>query len=220
MIPRARLKVESRRRPSEIFRKAEALPRRSGGSRIGDRTLIAVFVIMICLPLLGLVLGLDRGFVLEENRNLAVWPVLKLDRATLAALSSRFEVYFNDHFGFRKRLIYWLAIAKVHGLGVSSTSTVTLGSSGWLYFASESAVSSYRAARPFSTEQLEQYRCLLEARRDWLAARRNPLLDDHPAQQGHDISGIRDQVVQQAALSIAARPASGLHERAFQCIDP
>jgi alginate O-acetyltransferase complex protein AlgJ len=54
---------------------------------------------------------------------------------------------------------------------VSSTSTVTLGSSGWLYFASESAVSSYRAARPFSTEQLEQYRCLLEARRDWLAAR-------------------------------------------------
>ena len=48
---------------------------------------------------------------------------------------------------------------------------VTLGSSGWLYFASESAVSSYRAARPFSSEQLEQYRRLLEARRDWLAER-------------------------------------------------
>ena len=171
MIPRARLKEESRRRPSEIFRKAAALPQRSSGSRTGDITLIAVFVIMICLPLLGLVLGLDRRFVLEENRNLAARPALKLDRATLGALSSRFEAYFNDHFGFRKRLIYWLAISKVHGLGVTSTSMVTLGSSGWLYFASESAVSSYRGTHPFSPEQLEQYRRLLEARRDWLAAR-------------------------------------------------
>ena len=36
MIPRARLKEEARRRPSEIFRKAAALPRRSSASRIGD----------------------------------------------------------------------------------------------------------------------------------------------------------------------------------------
>ena len=121
------------------------LPQPSSASRTGDMALIAVFVVMICLPLAGLVLGLDRAFVLEENRNLATRPALELDRATIGALSSRFEAYFNDHFGFRKRLIYWLALAKVRGLGVTSTSTVTLGSSGWLYFASESAVSSYRA---------------------------------------------------------------------------
>ena len=171
MIPKAPLQGEARRRPSEIFRKAAESPQPSIASRTGDRTLIAVFLIMICLPLAGLVVGLDRAFVLDENRNLAKWPELKLDRAALGALSNRFEAYFNDHFGFRKRLIYWLAVAKVRGLGVSSTSMVTLGSSGWLYFASESAVSSYRAVRPFSSLELEQFRCLLEARRDWLAAR-------------------------------------------------
>ena len=53
MIPRVRLKDESRRRPSEVFRKAAASPRRSSGSRIGDRALIAVFVVMICVPLVG-----------------------------------------------------------------------------------------------------------------------------------------------------------------------
>jgi alginate O-acetyltransferase complex protein AlgJ len=171
MISRVRLKDEARRRPSEIFRKARALPRFSRASRASDMTLIVVFLMMICLPLAGLVLGLDRSFLLEENRNLAVQPELKLDRATLGALPGRFEAYFNDHFGFRKRLIQWLALVKVKGLGVSSTPMVTLGSSGWLYFGSESAVSSYRSAHPFSSEQLEQYRRLLEARRDWLAAR-------------------------------------------------
>ena len=60
--------------------------------------------------------------MLEENRNLAARPELKLDRASArGVIRAGFEAYFNDHFGFRKRLIYWLAIAKVRGLGVTST---------------------------------------------------------------------------------------------------
>ena len=130
-----------------------------------------MFLALICLPLSGLILGLDRTFVLLENRNLAAWPVMKLDRATFGALPDRFEAYFNDHFGFRKRLIYWLAIAKVQVFGVTSTPGVTLGSRGWLYLASDSAVLSFRAARPYTVLQLEAYRRIIEARRDWLASR-------------------------------------------------
>ena len=148
----------------------------SRASRHADLALIAVFVVVICLPLSGLILGLDRTFILEENRNLAAWPAIKTDRATLAALSGKVEAYFNDHFGFRKRLIYWLAIVKVQGLGVTSTPGVTLGTNGWLYLASDSAVQSYRVVRPFTSGQLEAFRQLLEARRDWLAARGIPYL--------------------------------------------
>jgi hypothetical protein len=61
-------------------------------------------------------------------------------------------------------------------LRVTSTSGVTLGSNGWLYLASDSAVRSYRAARPFTPEQLEAYRQLLEARRDWMASQGIPYL--------------------------------------------
>jgi hypothetical protein len=143
-------------------------------ARSGDIALIVCFLILTCLPLSGLVLGFDRAFILPENRNLAPWPAFEPDRATLGALSGKFEAYFNDHFGFRKRLIYALALAKVRGLGVTSTSGVTLGSDGWLYLASDSAMRSYRATRPFAPEQLESYRKVLEARRDWLASRRIP----------------------------------------------
>ena len=48
---------------------------------------------------------------------------------------------------------------------------MTLGQSGWLYLAGDAAVSSYRVTRPFTTGQLEDYRRILEARRDWLAER-------------------------------------------------
>ncbi len=171
MISKARRQVEARHRPSEVFRKSAGPPRASLPSRAGDVAVVGVFLVLICLPLSALILGVDRGFVLEENRHLATKPELKLDQRVLAAFPGKVEAYFNDHFGFRKRLIQWLALAKVKGLSVTSTPTVILGKSGWLFFASESAVSSYRATRPFSLEQLEQYRRLIEARRDWLAGR-------------------------------------------------
>ena len=47
--------------------------------------LVAMFLVLISLPLSGLILGFDRTFVLEENRNLATRPELKLDRAMLGA---------------------------------------------------------------------------------------------------------------------------------------
>jgi hypothetical protein len=115
--------------------------------------------------------GFDRTFLLEENRILATRPALKLNRQVVSAFPARFEAYFNDQFGFRKRLIYWLALVKVQSLGVASTPGVTLGKSGWLYLASDAARSSFRATRPFAPDQLETYRQIIEARRDWLSAR-------------------------------------------------
>ena len=176
MTPRARLLEHARRRPSQVFRKAASSPRARSSARPADMALIAVFLVLISLPLSGLIFGFDRSFVLEENRDLATRPELKLERPVLARFLAGFEAYFNDRFGFRKRLIYWLALVKVKGLGVTSTPGVTLGRNGWLYLASEAALSSYRATRPFTPEQLEKYRAILEARRDWLAARKIPYL--------------------------------------------
>ena len=46
-----------------------------------------MFLVLISLPLLGMILGFDRSFVLEENRNLATRPELKLARPGLARVS-------------------------------------------------------------------------------------------------------------------------------------
>ena len=157
-----------------MFRKAVDSPRALSSSRPGDKALVGAFVVLISLPLLGMIFGFDRSFVLEENRNLATRPELKLARQALRAFPARVEAYFNDGFGFRKRLIYWLALVKVQGLGVTSTPGVTLGRDGWLYLASDAAISSYRASQPFTPAQLETYRQIVEARHDWLAERGIP----------------------------------------------
>ncbi len=135
-----------------------------------------VFVVMIALPLLGLAFGLDASFVLQENRTLAARPEFKLDAAALQSFPRQIENYFNDQFGFRKRLIYWLALAKVKGLGVTSSPEVILGRDGWLFLAGNLALESYRATRPFTPAQLDGYQRIFESRRDWLAARGIPYL--------------------------------------------
>ena len=69
-----------------------------------------MFLLLISLPLAGLIFGFDRSFVLEENRILATRPELEPTRKAMAAFPAKFETFFNDQFGFRKRLIYWLAV--------------------------------------------------------------------------------------------------------------
>ena len=93
-----------------------------------------VFLGAITLPLAGLLFGLDSSFVLEENRSPAPRPALEMTRAALVEFPSKFEAFFNDHFGFRKRLIHCLSLAKVACLGVSSSPNVIVGGGGWLYF--------------------------------------------------------------------------------------
>jgi hypothetical protein len=160
-------------RPSQIFQKVVRSPARS--LAWPDRALVLCFSVAICLPLAGLVLHLDTGFVLEENRELASRPELKLNRAFLAKYPAKFESYFNDRFGFRKRLIYWLSLVKVAALGVSPSPKVVLGQSGWLFYG-DTDTPYYRAVTPFTLSRLEVWRKRLEERQAWLAARGIPYL--------------------------------------------
>ena len=161
-------KTDRLRRPSEIFRKLHGEPERPRGW--GDAALVAVFLISISLPLAGMILRLDSGFVLEENRVLAARPELKLDRPSLAQFPAKFEAYFNDQLGFRKRLINWQNILKVAVLGVSPSPNVILGRNQWLYWG-DLDIQYYRVLRPFRPEHLVGWQRLLESRRDWLAGR-------------------------------------------------
>jgi alginate O-acetyltransferase complex protein AlgJ len=176
MVPELHQETGARRRPSQVFRKVVEPSALTPGSRTADQALIGLFLIMIALPLLGLVFGLDASFVLDENRTLADRPEFKMDRVALKGFPRKIENYFNDQFGFRKRLIYWLAIAKVKGLGVTSSPSVSVGSNGWLFLAGDLALQSYRSIRPFTQVQLEGYQRVFESRRDWLAARGIPYL--------------------------------------------
>ncbi len=167
------LRSKNARRPSQIFRTQVTRPART--AKLADFVLIGCFLIGINLPLLGLLFSLDRGFVLEENRTQASWPRFKANRKDLAEFPARSEAYFNDHFGFRKRLIYWLNVTKVAALGVSPSSKVILGNNRWLFYGDED-IPYFRGVQPLTPAELDGWQKRLEERQAWLADRGIPYL--------------------------------------------
>ena len=167
------LRSKLARRPSQILRKRVAQPARR--SKLADIILIAGFLIAISLPLVGLLFSLDRAFVLQENRTLAPPPELRADKKALAELPARLEAYFNDQFGFRQRLIFWLNVTKVAALHVSPHPKVIFGSNRWLFYG-DNDVPYYRAVEPLTPSQLEAWQERLEERQSWLADRGIPYL--------------------------------------------
>ncbi|QEH31654.1 hypothetical protein OJF2_01190 [Aquisphaera giovannonii] len=156
------------RRPSQVYYKVETPAR---PARAADRLLVGVFLAAIWLPLAGLAFGLDSALVLDENRNLATCPSWSWDRDAMAAFPRQFDSYFNDQFGFRKRLIRWLSIAKAEAFGISSSERVVIGRDGWLFLAGEGEYDYYRATQLFSQAELERWAAMFQQRHDWLAQR-------------------------------------------------
>jgi hypothetical protein len=139
--------------------------------KIEDTALIILFMTALALPALGLALHVNLTPAHNENRILAPFPTISLNRHAVGAFPEKFRAYFQDHFGFRNTLIRWQALARVRWLGVSSSSQVMLGKDGWLFYAAERSIESYRGTDPFTPEQLARWQHVLEARRDWLARR-------------------------------------------------
>jgi hypothetical protein len=139
--------------------------------KIADSSLVAVFLVTICLPAARTVSGPPSASVGSEYRPLAAMPRLMLDRSALRSYPSQFEAFFNDRFGFRTELIHGLSIIQVQWLGTSSSPKVVVGKKGWLFSADLPGGADYKASRPLTLEELNRWQHLLEARRDWLAAR-------------------------------------------------
>jgi hypothetical protein len=136
--------------------------------------IIAVFLVLICLPTLDWIFHLDHAAIPIEKRRLAELPKFKgveQIRDFLAGL----EQYFNDHFGFRKRLIWtnnhWKRQLFNDSPNSNVANTVARGRDGWLFYTSDRTLDDMLGASRFSQQDLENWRRLLERRRDWLAKR-------------------------------------------------
>jgi hypothetical protein len=136
-----------------------------------DRALIAVFLLMLVLPPLGTIAGLQRATPEEENRPLASFPTLQMTWASWRAFPDAFTRYFEDNFAFRPALVRWQAAARVKALGVSPSTAVVKGRDGWWFYADDGAMQDYAEVRPFTVEELEGWRHALQDTSDWLAAR-------------------------------------------------
>jgi hypothetical protein len=138
-------------------------------TRLYARALVILFGVGLCLPLAEWKLAFDSTPELFENRVPAPKPHWPKDLAGWRALPKAIELYWNDAFGFRRRLIRWQATAK-YFWGISPTPSAIVGKGPWLFLGGES-FAQHRGLLPFSDTDLQNWTRHLEARRDWLARR-------------------------------------------------
>src|SRR5262249_23318910 len=144
--------------------------------RAADAGLIVLFLGMIAAPVTRNLVSEPPVAAGTEKRALAPLPVLQLKQGGLKSFPPQFEAYYNDHFGYRTTLIHWLNVAKVRWLHLSSSPKVILGKKGWMFYTQFPIGVDYDAARPFTEAELDRWKHMLEARRDWLAERHIPYL--------------------------------------------
>lgn len=149
-------------------RTAPDLPRLARGWELA---LIGIFLLVVAVPGLATLAGVDRETVRGENRALAPFPRVALDREALRALPDGLTRYFEDHFAFRARLVEWQSRVRLEYLGASPSSAVVAGKDGWLFYADDGSMEDYISARPFTDEELEVWRRTLQRTQDWLESR-------------------------------------------------
>jgi len=130
-----------------------------------------VFLIMLWFPTLDSFFDLDKAPWLNEKRSLATFPEITLNVKGLLTLPAGLEAYYNDHFGFRRRLIRWEQRWKQDFFKELSRPEIMIGRDGWLFLSAQQMIEIYRGIKTFTPDELQSWQSLLEKRRDWLIQR-------------------------------------------------
>jgi alginate O-acetyltransferase complex protein AlgJ len=144
---------------------------KDNGRRTAHYVLIVAFIAAIWTPMAGMFSGLAPRPSQSENRRMASFPEFGPRWNAMRMFFFELKPYLKDNFGFRPVLIHAYHILKGHLLGVSSSPQVVLGKEGWLFYAGEQAIESYRCVKPYTSDELDRMQHLLEEERDWLAQR-------------------------------------------------
>jgi hypothetical protein len=141
------------------------------GQRRNNLALVALFLLIIALPLASNLSGRDGADPHAEKRELAAFPTVEPTLASITSFGKGLTRWFDDHFGFRSTFVRWYGQTRLFWLGVSPSSSVIVGRDRWLFYADDSALDDYVSAAPFTTEDLEAWRGVLEDTARWLSAR-------------------------------------------------
>jgi alginate O-acetyltransferase complex protein AlgJ len=132
---------------------------------------VVSFLLLISLPLLASLLGVDGADPRAEKRELAELP--RLDGSLVSALQfpARLSAWFDDHFAFRSALVRCYGEMRFFGFGVSPSASVVKGPNGWLFYATDGGMDDYTREKPFSDTELAEWRDSIVRSNEWLRAR-------------------------------------------------
>ena len=140
-------------------------------SRAANRAIVALFLLVLALPVGVNLAGVDGADAGAENRTLAAFPLFNGSWASATAFPAGLAAWFDDHFGFRARLVRWFGESRLFVLGVSPSSAVGLGRNGWLFYLDDFGLEDYANVSPLTpSEQANWHEAIVRAR-DWMRRR-------------------------------------------------
>ena len=140
--------------------------------RLTNICLFTVFLTFLWLPTLDTLFHFDHSSIPGENRLPAEFPKFRAGSDGLKKFIAGLDAYFNDHFGFRRGLIWAYRSGVFYSVhDQQGNRSVLIGRDGWLYFNGNQMVEHYRGTLLFTPDLLQDWKTLLEQYRDWFAQR-------------------------------------------------
>ena len=136
-----------------------------------NRLLTLLFAMTISLPLAANLAGVDGADPGAENRELAGFPRVDGSLTSIAGLPLACSNWFDDHFGFRSRLVRWYGESRLVVLHASPSAAVVRGEHGWFFYGDDKSVEDFANVEPMTDEALANWRAAILRARDWLGAR-------------------------------------------------
>jgi hypothetical protein len=135
--------------------------------RFNDVVVVALFVLVISLPLAVNLSGVDGAVAGAENRELAAFPRVHVSLPGIVAYASGLSRWFDDHFGFRSVLVRWYGESRLFGLGVSPTPAVLRGRHGWFFYADDGGLDDFANQSLLTPDAIANWRDTVVRARDW-----------------------------------------------------
>ena len=129
-----------------------------------DLTYIIFFFLIISLPLLSMVAGIEVKN--SEKRQLSQCPELIEEGVLNTEFPRDFDTYFSENFGLRPLLITGYGGLNYYLLGHSVNDQVVAGKSGWLYF--DKTLPDYTGENIMSEYEIEKLVRIIQIQSDWL----------------------------------------------------
>jgi hypothetical protein len=140
-----------------------------------DNLLIGSFILGLFVPM---ILTHNRNESVIEQRKLAPFPELGWNQKAIASFPSKFEAFFNDHFGLRDQLVQVYSLYSII-LKTSSNPHVLLGLDDWLFYINPkegNSLEDYRRNDPLTNEEIKHWKNSLESKYLSLKAQGIPYL--------------------------------------------
>jgi alginate O-acetyltransferase complex protein AlgJ len=128
-----------------------------------------LFISSVSLPLIVLIVSpLEKGHNIHEKREKATFSLDVGNIDKYDEVRANFENFFNDNFGFRDYFIRFHGWINWHIFSQANTDRVLVGKNGWFFLGGASTIENVRHQQQFNQRELEHWRDVLVAKRDWL----------------------------------------------------